>query len=304
MRALLLNSVHCALQNQCISGDIRMVLLLGRHSQLRCGPTITVNDTLTTPATMLPSLAIDSLSHCLQEFEALDSIVGCAFVINHHDRLLQEVADKCKDFLVAVRRYLVAKGTVDVHKAMLDKTSKLIFVSMWGGVVRAEAKMPHSCCFKSSFLCHRVVYNEKLLGPEANDEKISGDVQYIGTSTSAVKRTRRSSRTSESEFSHIKSQDVDFRIWSGEGSMVHEFDVDFPAFVMPASDSGISGNLHSLFASLEQSNTGLHNDILTELDHCKHLACQYGVEYDRRSAMPCAAHNSNSWDLDSNPKLS
>ena len=90
--------------------------------------------------------------------------------------------------------------------------------------------MYSACCMKSSIVCHRVVYTENLLGPEEQEEKNGDDVQYIGTTGSAAKRPRRSARASDSEFSHIKSQEVDLRIWAGEGSLVHEFDVNFPEF--------------------------------------------------------------------------
>jgi hypothetical protein len=240
---------------------------------------------LTTPATLLNTVsAVDSLSHCLQELENVDSVVGCAFISND---LLPDVSEKSKELFVALRRYFTAKGNVDVERAMLDKANKLVFISMWGGVVKAEARATHSCCMKASLLCHRVTYSENLLAPEDKDEKISDDVQYVGTTGSAAKRVRRSARTSDSEFSHIKSQDVDFRIWSGEGSLVHEFDVNCPAFIMPADDASSSGSLKHVLACVQKSNAEIHKDIRAELNHCQKLAEQYEYEYGLRAvALP------------------
>jgi hypothetical protein len=298
MRVLLLNSANCVLQNQCISGDNRTVLLLGRLTQLRFGPTLTINDTITVPAMMLQGSSVDTLSHCFQELDAVDSIVGCAFVVNN-DHHLQDVSDRSKEFLLALRKYLVSKGVADVEKAMVEKASKLVFFSMWGGLVRAEAKFLHSRCMKSSILCHRIVYSENLLGPEEKEEKNSDDVQFIGTTASATKRARRSVRASDSEFSHIKSQDVDLRIWSGEGSLVHEFPVNFPAFNMPADDPSSSGNLKDLLNRLENDNSELHRDVLTELEHCQQLVRQYGIEHDRRIGLPSTSSRRLAVNIDS-----
>jgi hypothetical protein len=227
--------------------------------------------------------AVDSLSLCLQELGSVEAIVGCAFVTNDH---FHDVSEKSKEFFKALRRYFSTKGSVDVEKAMLEKANKVVFISMWSGVVKAEARASHSFCMKSSLLCHRVIYSETLLGPEEKDCKISDDVQYVGTTGSAAKRPRRTSRTSDSEFSHIKSQDVDFRIWSGEGSLVHEFDVNCPAFNMPADDASSSGNLKQVLASIQKSNIELHNDISVELKNCQKLAQQYRYEYDMRVVEP------------------
>jgi hypothetical protein len=298
MRLLLLNSAHCVLQHQCISGDTRTVLLLGRHTQLRFGPTLTINDTITAPVMMLQGSSVETLSHCFQELEVADSIVGCAFVVNYEHHL-QEVSDRSKEFLLALRKHLVSKGVADVERAMLEKANKLVFISMWCGLVRAEAKFQHSRCLKSSMLCHRIVYSENLLGPEDKEEKNSDDVQYIGTTASATKRARRSVRASDSEFSHIKSQDVDLRIWSGEGSLVHEFPVNFPAFNMPADDASSSGKLKDLFNRLENDNTELHKDVLTELEHCQKLVHQYGIEHERRVGLPSTSSKRAAVSIDS-----
>jgi hypothetical protein len=300
MRVLLLNAAHSVLQNQCLSMENRTVLLLGRHNQLRCGPTLTINDTMSAPPVMLQGPTVETLSHCLQEVDSIDNVVGCAFSCSDDKDVhghLQQVSDKSKEFLFALRRYFAAKGAADVEKAMLDKVGKMVFVSMCSSVVRAELKSAHTCCLKSSMLCHRLVYNENLLGPEEKDDKNCDDVQFIGTSASAVKRVRRSAR-SDSEFSHIKSQDVDLRIWSGEGSLVHEFDVNFPAFNMPTYDDSSGGSLHTLIALLHHSNAELHRDIVTELHNCHKLASQYAVEYDQRFAMPRAACRKAGGDAD------
>jgi hypothetical protein len=289
MRVMLLNAAHCMLQSQCLSMENRTVLLLGRHNQLRCGPILTINDTISAPPLMLRGRAVETLCHCLQDLDSIDNVVGCAFTCSDDKDVhvhLQEVSDKSKEFMFALRKYFAARGTADVEKAMLDKAGKMVFVSMCSSVVKADLKSPHSSCMKSSMLCHRLVYNENLLGAEEKDEKNCDDVQFIGTTPSAVKRVRRSSRASDSEFSHIKSQDVDLRIWSGEGSLVHEFDVNFPAFNMPANDHSSSRCLKPLLACLHNSNTELHRDILTELQYCQQLACQYADEYARRSVMP------------------
>ena len=293
MRVLLLNAAHSVLQNHCISGDIRTTLLLGQHTQLRNGPTVTINDTIAAPPVSLPS---QTLSNCLRELENFDSIVGCAFLINDETRLLEEVSEKSKEFLIALRKCFVAKGIADVEKAMLDKASKLVFISLWGGVLKTEARTPYSSCMKSSILCHRVAYSENLLGPESKDEHTSDDIQFIGTTASA--KRKRGARASDSDFSHIKSQDVDLRIWSGEGSLVHDFDKNFPAFVMPALDVGVSGKLHGLFTRLEKSNTELHEDIVTELEHCRHLAREYGKDFDLRSGLSSATNRRPTSDCD------
>ena len=300
MRVLLLNAAHSVLQNQCLSLENRTVLLLGRHNQLRCGPTLTINDTISAPPMMLQGPTVDTLSHCLQDVDSIDNLVGCAFSCSDDKDVhvhLQEVSDKSKEFLFALRRYFAAKGAADVEKAMLEKVGKMVFVSMCSSVVKAEVRLAHTCCMKSSMLCHRLVYNENLLGPEEKDEKHCDDVQFIGTTASAVKRVRRSSRT-DSEFSHIKSQDVDLQIWSGEGSLVHEFDVNFPAFNMPANDDSSSGSLHKLLACLHQSNAELHRDIVTELDNCNKLAREYAVEYEQRFSMPRTACRKAPGDAD------
>ena len=298
MRVLLLNTAHCVLQNQCISGDHRITLLLGRHSQLRRGPTLTVHDTITAPVMMLQNLSVETLSHCFQELEGVDRVVGCAFVVGneHH---LQDVSDRSKEFLLALRKYYVAKGSSDVERAMVEKANKMVFISMWGGSVKAEVKLPHSCCMKSSIVCHRVVYSENLLGPEEQEENNGDDVQYIGTTGSAAKRPRRSARVSDHEFSHIKSQEVDLRIWAGEGSLVHEFDVNFPEFNMPADDPSSSGNLNGLFDSLKKANTALHKDVLTELERCQQLARQYTIAYDERFGVPSTSSRMAAVDTDS-----
>lgn len=298
MRLMLLNAAHAVLQNQCISGDNRTVLLLGRHTQLRCGPTLTVNDTITTPPITCPGSSVETISHCFQELDAIDSIVGCAFVV-YDDPHVADVSDRSKEFLLALRKYFVAKGVADVEKSMTDKASKLVFISMWCGVVKAENKLSHSCCLKTSILCHRVIYNENLLVPEEREEKNGDDVQFIGTTASAVKRARRSVRASDGEFSHIKSQDVDLRIWSGEGSLVHEFDFNFPAFNMPVDDASSSGNLQGLFNRMEKTNTELHADILVELEYCQQLARKYSVEYDRRQVLPAASGRKAAVEIDS-----
>jgi hypothetical protein len=295
MRVLLLNAAHSVLQNQCISLENRAILLLGRHSQLRCGPTLTVHDTLTAPAMLLNGSCVDALSHCLHQLQTVDSIVGCAFVVND---LLHDVSEKSKEFFMALRKYFNAKGNVDVERAMLDKANKMVFISMWSGTLKAETRAPNSFCMKSSILCHRVVYSESLLGPEEKDEKIGDDVQFMGTSSSAAKRVRRS-RASDSEFSHIKSQDVDLRIWSGEGSLVHEFEVNFPAFNMPADDASSSGNLQHVLTSLQKSNTELQKDISAELQHCQKLTQQYEHEYSLRAVVPSSNGKRMTGDLDS-----
>jgi hypothetical protein len=295
MRVLLLNAAHSVLQNQCISLENRVILLLGRHSQLRCGPTLTVHDTLTAPAMLLNGSSVDALSHCLQQFQTVDSIVGCAFVVND---LLHDVSEKSKEFFMALRKYFNAKGNVDVERAILDKANKMVFISMWSGTLKAEVRAHHSFCMKSSILCHRVVYSESLLGPEEKDEKIGDDVQFMGTSSSAAKRVRRS-RASDSEFSHIKSQDVDLRIWSGEGSLVHEFEVNFPAFNMPADDASSSGNLQHVLTSLQKSNTELQKDISAELRHCQKLTQEYEHEYKLRAVVPSSNGIRMAGDLDS-----
>jgi hypothetical protein len=297
MRVLLLNSAHSVLQNQCISCENRTILLLGRHSQLRCGPTLTIHDTLTIPPMLFNSAsAVDVLSHCLQELDTVECIVGCAFVINDH---LHDVSEKSKEFFMALRRNLAAKGTVDVEKAMQEKANKTVFFSMWSGVVKAETKSTYSSCMKASILCHRVIYSESLIGPEEQDEKFGDDVQYVGTTGSAAKRPRRSARSSDGEFSHIKSHDVDFRIWAGEGSLVHEFDVNCPAFNMPADDASSSGNLKHVLISIQKSNTELHNDILAELKNCLKLAQLYKCEYDLRAEDPMFVCKRMTEDIDS-----
>ena len=284
MRVLLLNAAHSVLQNQCISGDIRTTLLLGRHTQSRLGPTVTINDTCTAPAAVVPNVAVETLSTCLQELDSVEGLVGCAFFINDENHVLEEVSEKSKEFLMALRKCFVAKGTADVEKVMLEKANKLVFFSLWGGVLKTDARIACSFCMKSSIMCHRVMYTEKLLGPEAKDEKTSDDVQFMGTTSSAIKR-KRGVRVSESDFSHVKSQDVDLQIWSGEGSLVHEFDVNFPAFIMPAGDAGFSGQLHGLCIRLDQSNIDLHKDISTELERCHELVREYCNEFDLRSGM-------------------
>ena len=298
MRLMLLNAAHAVLQNQCISGDNRTVLLLGRHNQLRCGPTLTVNDTITAPPITWPGSSVETIAHCFQELEAVDCVVGCAFVV--HDELhVSDVSDRSKEFLLALRKYFVAKGVADVEKSMMDKASKLVFISMWCGVVKAELRQSHTCCLKTSILCHRVIYSENLLGPEEREEKNGDDVQFIGTTGSAAKRARRSVRTSDGEFSHIKSQEVDLRVWSGEGSSVHELDFNFPAFNMPVDDAGSSGKLQGVFNRMEKNNTELHADILVELEYCQQLARRYSIDYERRQVLPAAISRKAAAEMDS-----